>query len=141
MTPVTRRALVHNAARLSPPLAMHRFSRSVTRWLLAAFAASLLLAWPLHEAQHARQPISKLALAALDLAVTPAGDDGTSPGDDAKTGSCLWCLFHAEHHAPPGTPPALRFHAEASAPPVSLPCGLPAGRCALAAHPRGPPQA
>ncbi len=114
---------------------MLRFTRSVTRWLLAAFAVSLLLAWPLHEAQHASEPVGSHAVVPGD-ADTPTGDT-----TEASTGSCPWCLFHADPLPLPGTPPALSFHAEASPPPLEPGCGLPAGRCPLAAQPRGPPPA
>lgn len=116
---------------------MLRFNRFVTRWLLAAFALSVLLAWPLHEAKHAFEGVAGAhATATVDL-----GADAPSHDDDAPAeGSCLWCVFHAEHLAPPGAPPALRLHAEASPPPADLSCGRPIGRCPLAAEPRGPPQ-
>lgn len=116
---------------------MLRFTRSVTRWLLAVFAVSMLLAWPLHQAQHASQPAGDHAW----VTASAAADDAPADGDDAGAGDCLWCLFHAEPASLPGTPPALRFHAEASPPPAGLSSGLPAGRCPLAAQPRGPPQA
>lgn len=118
---------------------MLRFNRLVTSWLLAAFAVSVLLAWPLHEAQHAREAMA--AIAAIDLGGEASGNDASGPEDAPTTGSCLWCVFHAEHLAPPGTPPALRFHAEASPPPTAPVCGQPIGPCPLAAESRGPPRA
>ena len=78
------------------------------------------------------------AVAAADLGEASVNDASGQP-DEPTAGSCLWCVFHADHLAPPGTPPALRFHAEASPPPADPVCGLPIGRCPLAAEPRGPP--
>lgn len=115
---------------------MLRFTRSVTRWLLAVFAVSVVLAWPLHEAQHASEALGAHVVATLDGADVPAGDT-----DEAQAGACPWCLFHADSLPLPGSPPALRFHAEASPPPAEPGRGLPTGRCALAAQPRGPPLA
>lgn len=138
-----RLPLMQNAPRrLKPPSAfpMLRFSRSITRWLLAAFAVSVALAWPLHEAMHADTASGGHAATWSGL-VGESPDDGAADPGDGAAGSCLWCLAHAEHHAPSGSPPALRFHAEASSAPPSLSCGLPVGRCPLAAHPRGPPLA
>jgi hypothetical protein len=136
--------LMQNAPRrFKPPFAfpMLRFSRSITRWLLAAFAVSVALAWPLHEAMHA-DPASGDHAAAWSGLVAESPDDGAAGTGDVETaGSCLWCLAHAEHQAPSGSPPALRFHAEASSPPPILSSGQPVGRCPLAAHPRGPPLA
>jgi hypothetical protein len=112
---------------------MLRLSRSVTRWLLIAFAVSIALAWPLHEAEHAGQA----AVAALHDEGAPT-QGHTEAG---QTATCLWCLFHADPQLPPGAPPALSLHAEAAPPPVHLHGGLPSGRCPLAAPPRGPPVA
>lgn len=117
---------------------MLRFNRFVTRWLLAAFAVSVLLAWPLHEAQHAGEAMAAVAIGDLGAA---AGNDASGQQDEPTVGSCLSCVFHADPLALTGTPPALRFHAEASPPPADPLCGLPIGRCPLAAEPRGPPQA
>lgn len=123
---------------------MLRLRASLTRWLLTAFAFSLLLAWPLHEAQHAKQPLIKVSQSGLDLPLSV--DDDTSPDGDGDRGEgkssvCPWCLFHADHAPMLGAPPELRLHAEASAPPCVLSTGLPTGRCTLAAEPRGPPAA
>jgi hypothetical protein len=119
---------------------MLRFNSLVTRWLLAAFAVSVLLAWPLHEAQHAAQAMAEHA-ATADLAADTLSKDAPGQDGEQATGNCLWCVFHAQHLTPLSTPLALRFHAEASPPPAGPVCGLPIGRCPLAAEPRGPPQA
>jgi hypothetical protein len=120
---------------------MLRFNSLVTRWLLAAFAVSVLLAWPLHEAQHAAQAMAEHAATAVDLAADTLSKDAPGQDGEQATGNCLWCVFHAQHLTPLSTPLALRFHAEASPPPAGPVCGLPIGRCPLAAEPRGPPQA
>ncbi|WP_431256983.1 hypothetical protein ACQ86G_20145 [Roseateles chitinivorans] len=142
---------------------MPRFNRSLTLWTLALLVASVLLAWPLHEAKHASQPIADIVGAsttsadgvgtdaAADVAAATSAfafdDHGDADGVDGggtgevKGGSCAWCLFHAQLFAASATPLVFSFHAEASPPPITPTCGLPAGRCALAAHPRGPPRA
>lgn len=68
-------------------------------------------------------------------------DEDMGGGEGGLSGGCLWCVFHADHLAPSGVPPMLRLHAEVSPPPATLIAGLPAGPCALAAAPRGPPLA
>ncbi|WP_431262323.1 hypothetical protein ACQ859_19490 [Roseateles chitinivorans] len=142
---------------------MPRFNRSLTLWTFALLVASVLLAWPLHEAKHASQPIADIVgasaisadgggsdVAADVSAATDAfafDDHGNTDGVDGggagevKGGSCAWCLFHAQLFAASATPLVFSFHAEASPPPIAPTCGLPTGRCALAAHPRGPPRA
>ncbi len=134
---------------------MPRFSRSIRLWMLALTVASLLLAWPLHEARHVSQPIAEQAAnaaAAFDTSlnaslnaaglIDAAADDHDDAGSsEAKGAGCAWCLFHAQHAVAANLPQAFVFHAEASAPPAAPPCGLPTGRCALAADPRGPPRA
>lgn len=137
---------------------MPRFNRSLTLWTFALLVASVLLAWPLHEALHVSQPIAALggvSASALDEPATvdalvsastlddhgdADGVDGTGAGE-AKGGGCAWCLFHAQLFAASDTPLIFSFHAEASPPPIAPPSGLPTGRCALAANPRGPPRA
>ncbi len=116
---------------------MLRPSPSALRWVLAIAMACLLLAWPLHQAQHASEPVSAAAQAEAGTQSVPPEHGAPEAGGDR----CLWCLFHAEHLAPGGTPPELRFHAEAGTPPARLPAGVPARHCALAAAPRGPPSA
>lgn len=147
MTIGASRGAVHNVARaFQRPISvlMPRFNRSLTLWTFALLVASVLLAWPLHEARHASQPIAGLS-GVLTSAVNAAtlddhgdADDGTA---EAKGGGCAWCLFHAQLFAATDTPFLFSFHAEASAPPFALSSGLPTGRCALAADPRGPPRA
>lgn len=154
MTIGASRGPVHNAARAfqhpaSAP--MPRFNRSLTLWTFALLVASVLLAWPLHEARHASQPIAGLSGASTSandatlVDVTAFDDhndaDGIDGAGEAKGGGCAWCLFHAQLFAATDTPFLFSFHAEASAPPVALSSGLPMGRCALAAAPRGPPRA
>jgi hypothetical protein len=144
---------------------MPRFNRSLTLWTFALLVVSVLLAWPLHEARHASQPIVALSGASTS-APSPFAVDGTTAddaivsasafddhGDDvgsdnadgvdgageAKGGGCAWCLFHAQLFAATDTPLVFSFHAEASPPPAAPPRGLPTGRCTLAADPRGPP--
>lgn len=127
---------------------MPRFSRPLTLWTFALLVACVLLAWPLHEAKHAKQPIADVIAAMqgavpaatldADLLAAPADDHGTG---EAKGAGCAWCLFHAHHFAATHTPPMFSFHAEASPPPAEPPRGLPTGRVALAADPRGPPRA
>jgi hypothetical protein len=127
--------------------------------MLALTVASLLLAWPLHEARHVSQPIAEqvaiataafeatTAAASLANAGISAGIDADADGHDdtgsseAKGAGCAWCLFHAQHAVAADAPLPFAFHAEASAPPAAPPRGLPTGRCALAADPRGPPRA
>ena len=113
---------------------MLRSSPSVQRWLLALAMLCLLLAWPLHQAQHASEP-----LAAAAVVLDTAADEEEGGGHHAAL--CLWCLVHAAHDAMSGAPLEFRFHAEASAPPALLPAGQPREHCALAADPRGPPAA
>ena len=140
---------------------MPRFNRSLTLWTFALLVASVLLAWPLHEALHVRQPVAALSGAAasaiegtsaatdFDVVIASAfddhgdadGPDGASGAGEVKGGGCAWCLFHAQLFAASGTPLVFSFHAEASPPPIAPPRGLPMGRCALAAEPRGPPRA
>ncbi|ANH67631.1 DUF2946 family protein [Mitsuaria sp. 7] len=142
---------------------MPRFNRSLTLWTFALLVASVLLAWPLHEALHVSQPITALsgastssvegttsdAAADFDAVIASAfddhgdadGPDGVSGAGEAKGGGCAWCLFHAQLFAASDTPLVFSFHAEASSPPIAPPSGLPTGRCALAAEPRGPPRA
>lgn len=154
---------------------MPRFNRSLTLWTFALLVASVLLAWPLHEARHASQSIAELAGATTPSAegstsdVVASGnvdtdtdtdgaptavvnafafdDHGDADGVDGagagegKGGGCAWCLFHAQLFAAPDTPFVFSFHAEASPPPPAPTCGLPTGRCVLAANPRGPPRA
>jgi hypothetical protein len=147
---------------------MPRFNRSLTLWTFALLVASVLLAWPLHEALHVRQPVAALsgastsavegissasapvaAAADLDVVVASVFDDhgdaddldGVNGAGEAKGGSCAWCLFHAQLFAASDTPLVFSFHAEASPPPIAPHNGLPTGRCALAANPRGPPRA
>ena len=159
MTYDASRMQVHNhARRLRPPplpRPMPRFSRSIRLWMLALTVASLLLAWPLHEARHVSQPIAEQVAnaaavfdASLNASLNAAGlvdagaDDHDDTGSSEATGAgCAWCLFHAQHAVAAHLPPPFVFHAEASAPPAAPPRGLPTGRCALAADPRGPPQA
>lgn len=133
---------------------MRRFRPSTVFWMLAFCLASVLLAWPLHQAQHAAEPVIA-ALAGAPDGADAAGDseapggavDLQQEGDGHGAGEltakpCDLCFGHAGHHAMvSGSPLALRSHAEADAPPPSPPEGLPTGRCTLAAEPRGPPRA
>ncbi|MFC7208699.1 hypothetical protein ACFQOZ_20260 [Comamonas endophytica] len=105
--------------------------------MLAISMACLLLGGPLHQAQHASEPIGVAALAFAGAASSSAQPDH----EETEVDLCLWCLFHAEQVPLVSIPAALSFHAEASAPPTVLPAGLPARHCALAADPRGPPLA
>lgn len=182
MTNGASRRPVHNAGRAfhrpsSAP--MPRLNRSLTLWTFALLVASVLLAWPLHEARHTGQAIAELVGATtfptegmtsevvagndgIDADVDGAASDGASSnafanafafedhGDadglddgsgEVKGGGCAWCLFHAQLFAASDTPFVFSFHAEASPPPLAPTCGLPTGRCELAAHPRGPPRA
>jgi len=116
---------------------MHRPSPSALRWVLACAMLCLLLAWPLHQAQHASEPVSAAAQGGAVPASAPPGHDEPETAADA----CLWCLFHAQHLAPGGPPPALRLHAEADTPPIRLSSGLPQRHGSLGADPRGPPRA
>ena len=147
---------------------MPRFNRSLTLWTFALLVASVLLAWPLHEAKHASQPIADIvgastasaggggsdvagdlsaaASASASASASAFDDHGDAEGLDGgsgevKGGGCAWCLFHAQLFAASATPLVFSFHAEASPPPITPTCGLPTGRCVLAAHPRGPPRA
>lgn len=114
---------------------MLRPSPSALRWVLAIAMVCLLLALPLHQAQHASEPVSAAAQAQPGSVQPDHGER------EAAADACLWCLFHAQPLAPGGTPPEFRFHAEADTPPTQLPAGLAARHCALAADPRGPPTA
>ncbi len=127
---------------------MPRLNRSFSLWTFALLVASVLLAWPLHEARHLSHPIADITPASMSAtpgAVIDAHFSGAESEDGHDEGSesqnCAWCLFHAQHFAASGAPALFRFHAEASPPPIASPCGLPAGRIALAAAPRGPPRA
>jgi hypothetical protein len=149
---------------------MPRFNRSLTLWTFALLVASVLLAWPLHEARHASQAAAELVGASSASSASADGvtatvvgasvdvdaalianafafddhseADGLDGGNgEVKGGGCAWCLFHAQLFAASDTPLAFSFHAEASPPPLAPTCGLPTGRCVLAAHPRGPPRA
>jgi hypothetical protein len=120
--------------------AMPQPSQSALRWVLAASLACLLLAWPLHQASHAGEPIGK-AINAVSSLVAALGDPSV---DDAGSGeasadTCLWCLFHAGHFPAAASHAGFCDHAEASPPPTHLSAGLPPAHCPLAAHPRGPP--
>ena len=114
---------------------MPRSSPSALRWVLAIAIACLLLALPLHQAQHASEPVSAAAQAQPGSLQPEHGER------EAAADACLWCLFHAQPLAPGGTPPKLRVHAEAQTPPTQLSAGIPVRHCALAADPRGPPRA
>lgn len=135
---------------------MHRPGKFFTHWLLAVFSACILLAWTLHKAEHAAEPVVAPILAqagepaapgaALDVLDADRGTDtdadteADSHGSDEPTKpECPWCLFHADHVAATGAPAHLLCHAESSPPARRLERGLPAGRCTLAAPPRGPP--
>lgn len=78
-----------------------------------------------------------------DPLVGDAPDSPDGPDDDeSKPGACAWCLMlSGQAQAPASVPVMLIQHAEASPPPVLLQPGVPAGRCLLAASPRGPPRA
>lgn len=142
--------------------ALPRFSTLITRWVMATAMVCVLLAWPLHEARHASEPIigsgqaSGAVSAVAVLAVDAIGGAGESGGNDNNDNNgtdsiddgathvvkrCVWCMFHGENYLDVGVPPTLTFHAEVSRPPSAVPCGRPMGRCPLAAEPRGPPQA
>ncbi|WP_431046121.1 DUF2946 family protein [Roseateles sp. L2-2] len=141
---------------------MPRFNRSLTLWTFALLVASVLLAWPLHEARHTGQAIAEIVGATTSsgegmtsdpgpnafanaFAFDDHGDadglDGGSGAGEVKGDGCAWCLFHAQLFAASDTPLVFSFHAEASPPPLAPTCGLPTGRCELAAPPRGPPRA
>jgi hypothetical protein len=119
---------------------MFRPGKFITRWLLTLSVLSVVLAWPLHEAQHAGESVGAHARVATEL-VSALATDPLDDSGEPEAASCPWCLFHADHLSLHGKPPALRFCAEATAPPAQLPGGLPTGRCTLAAAPRGPPRA
>lgn len=104
------------------------------QWVLAISMACLLLAWPLHQAGHASEPVTAAAQAAAGA--QDGGEDGEPHAE-----ICLWCLFHAQHQAPLPPPGDFQFHAEVSAPPTLLPAGQPRQHSPLAADPRGPPRA
>lgn len=119
---------------------MPRFNRSLTLWTFALLVASVLLAWPLHEARHASQAVAELVGASSDSAdgVTAnvvgasvdvdaalianafafddhSDADGLDGGNsEVKGGGCAWCVFHAQLFAASDTPLAFSFHAEAS---------------------------
>ncbi len=128
---------------------MFRPTAIANRWVCAISMVFVLLAWPLHMAQHAAEGVAGMAAAAT-AAIADAGggadidadaEPGGGGGGNAPSHACAWCMFHGDHATAPGAPPALRFHAEASAPPRALPSGQPTGCCTLAAEPRGPPAA
>lgn len=121
----------------NPPSMLHP-SLTAQRWLLALAMLCLLLAWPLHQAQHAGEPVGAAAAWTAEL---PGGAADSDEEGEHHAELCLWCLSHASHDAMGATPPALRFHAEASAPPALLAAGQLREHSALAAHPRGPPAA
>lgn len=133
---------------------MHRPGKFFTHWLLAVFSVCILLAWTLHKAEHAAEPVLApvlaqagepagfgAVLAALDADVNVDEDTDADPhgSDEPTKPECPWCLFHADHAAASGAPAHLLCHAESSLPARRLERGLPAGRCTLAAPPRGPP--
>jgi len=115
---------------------MLRLPRSTMQWVLAISMACLLLAWPLHQAGHASEPVNAAAQAQAAAGAQDSGED-----QEQHAELCLWCLFHAQHHAPGAPPTDFHFHAEVSAPPTLLPAGQPRQHSPLAADPRGPPRA
>ncbi len=87
------------------------------------------------------EPLTTADRGSSDSADNLGGPDSPD-SDESKPGACAWCLMLAgQAQAPAGVPVMLIQHAEASPPPLTLESGLPAGRCLLAAAPRGPPQA
>ncbi len=132
--------------------------RFVSAWWLTLIVVSCLFARPMHEWLDAVQGSAAMG---ANLQAS-AGQDSHAPGADvaqdavnpddgsqqdgnqeegAKTPACAWCLMLGQAQAPATVPVMLLAHAEASPPPVLLDVGRPTGRCALAAEPRGPPQA
>ncbi len=125
---------------------MSRFRTLTTYWVIAVSMACVLLAWPLHMAQHAAEPLGADVVASLVGALDQPDGDGpveaeVDGGKDGKHQGCVWCMFHGQQHAAGGAPDALRFHAESSPPPAAWPPGRLTGRSELAAEPRGPPAA
>jgi len=121
---------------------MLRFRPTILRWVLAASMACFLLAGPLHQAKHAAEPIGKPAVSASCLVSAPIDQAADSDfGEEEKTDTCLWCLFHAAQFLAAGAHTEFSLRAESSPPPTHLSPGLPPRHCLLAAHPRGPPVA
>lgn len=115
-------------------------SQSASRWILAVIAACVLLAWPLHQAQHASEPIGTETPLAQGNRAAVSNSDVDVPSHEGSTKeSCLWCMFHASQLE--AMPAFFQFcaHAEANPPPAQIWAGLPSAHSALAAHPRGPP--
>jgi len=119
------------------------FARALHRpWLLMLLLACSLLGRPLHENWHIAHWASEIASAAAQAGDAAPGEERDDAGDDSlKRGdTCAWCLFHLQASLPgavqlPGAAPATVI---ARAEPPR--CGLPVGRCASAAHARGPPR-
>ena len=125
---------------------MLRLTKLASHWVIAISMVCVLLAWPLHMAQHAAEPLGAEAVAALVGTVDQPDDGGPADSDpeggkDSRKHGCVWCMFHGQPHALSGTPEFLQFHAEASPPPTAAPDGRLTGRSELAAEPRGPPAA
>jgi hypothetical protein len=118
---------------------MYRLSIFTTRWVCAISMVFVLLAWPLHMAQHAAEATGSVT---ADMTADFGADAEPVEGSgNARSHACAWCMFHGDYLADGGSPPVFRFHAQASAPPRVLPPGQPTGCCVLAAKPRGPPTA
>lgn len=119
---------------------MLALSQSASRWILVAIIACVLLAWPLHQAQHASEPLgTATAFEQGNGAAVSSSDDDVSSHEGSTKDACLWCMFHASQLE--AMPAFFQFcaHAEASLPPAQISAGLPSALSALAAHPRGPP--
>lgn len=121
---------------------MFQLSTTALRWVLAISMACFLFAWPLHEAEHAGEPVSQATHSANSLALVQLDHLADASSDrEGKTEVCLWCLFHAGHFPLVATHIEFSTHAEACPPPEHLSPGLPLRHCPLAAKPRGPPLA
>ncbi len=111
-------------------------------WLLMLLLACSLLGRPLHENWHIAHWASELA-STIHLAGDAAPQEGRDyvSEEGLKAGdACAWCLFHLQASVPAAAPLAVAAPATVIARAQPPRCGLPMGRCANAAHARGPPQ-
>lgn len=121
---------------------MLRFSPSTLRWVLAASMVCFLLAWPLHQAEHAGERIGEPTSSTISFVsslLEPTADRSAS--EEEKSDLCLWCLCYAGQFPALDVDTEFCVHAESGSLPTYLSPGLPPRHCLLAPDPRGPPVA
>lgn len=118
---------------------MLRLRPYALHWVLTIAVLSILFAWPLHQAEHSSEPISKANLnggVTLSAQQEQVSDDH---GGESQADVCYWCLFHAGQFPLVASHIEFSVHAESSPPPILLSPGIAPRHCPLAARPRGPP--